>query len=137
MVALLKVADVADRLDVSPKTVYRLLAAGELKRIKVRSSTRIDERDVEAYVAAQNGKDKSAAPIPLTDGQLRALHAKAGELDRRLGYPRGRSKASALAHVAEWSKRTVESANDLTSIEASIALDWLESELSDEERWRE
>jgi excisionase family DNA binding protein len=46
----LKVAEVADRLRVSKMTVYRLIAAGELRSARVGRSYRLSEHDVDAYL---------------------------------------------------------------------------------------
>jgi excisionase family DNA binding protein len=130
---LLKINEAATRLGVSPRTVERMLTAGELHRIKVRSATRIDERELEAFVAAQKNGG-TPAPSGITEGQLRALHGKAGDLDRKRGKLRGESKRVALEQASDHFGRKLASANDLTVTEASWVLDLLESELAEE--WR-
>lgn len=47
---LMTTDDVATYLGVSPRTVQTIVAEGSLSPIKVRSQTRFDPRDVEAYV---------------------------------------------------------------------------------------
>ena len=48
---VLTIAETCDRLNVSPSTVKRLLADGQLTRIKVRSAVRIPASEVEALLA--------------------------------------------------------------------------------------
>jgi excisionase family DNA binding protein len=47
---LLRVAEVAERLSVSPMTVYRMIHAGELPAIRIGRSYRIESRAVEAFL---------------------------------------------------------------------------------------
>jgi len=47
---LLTVDEVAERLTISPATVYRLIAARELHKIRIGGSTRFREADVEALI---------------------------------------------------------------------------------------
>jgi excisionase family DNA binding protein len=47
---LLKMSEVAELLGVGKRTVYRLVAAGELDVVKVRSATRIPAAAVQSYV---------------------------------------------------------------------------------------
>ena len=52
MVKLLHtVTEAAETLGVSPRTIYRLLTAGDLVAIKVRSATRIPEESLQRFVA--------------------------------------------------------------------------------------
>jgi len=48
---LLRVPQVAERLGVSPKTVWRLVAAGEIESVKIGRARRIAPEDIAAYVA--------------------------------------------------------------------------------------
>ena len=50
----LKVAEVAQVLRVSKMTVYRLIAAGELRSARVGRSYRLTEADVNAYLKRGN-----------------------------------------------------------------------------------
>ena len=45
------VAEVADLMRVSTMTVYRLIKSGELAAVRFGKSYRIDENDVDAYLA--------------------------------------------------------------------------------------
>jgi excisionase family DNA binding protein len=56
---LLSVASVAERLDVSSKTVRRVIAAGKLRAHKVGRQVRVSEEDLALYLA--NGR---VAAIP-------------------------------------------------------------------------
>ena len=47
--ALLTIAEVADRLSVSTKTVQRELRAHHLRHVKIGRATRISVRELEAY----------------------------------------------------------------------------------------
>ena len=53
---LLTLNDVADRLQVSRRTVERLVAAGRIRIVRVGRLIRVTERELEAYVAAQRGR---------------------------------------------------------------------------------
>lgn len=132
---LLSVTEVAARLGVARTTVFRLLRTGELPRLKIGAATRIDARDLEAYVDRLHG---SPAPEPqaISAGQLRALHAMLGQLDQLGGEGRGASKAKALAEATSRFGRTIESASKLSSLEASEVLDSLEAQLLEARRAR-
>lgn len=47
---LLRVAEVADVLSVSPMTVYRLIRSGDLPAFRIGRSFRIEQRAVEAFL---------------------------------------------------------------------------------------
>ena len=50
---LLSVAEAAQALNVSPRTVRRMIQGSELPAIKVRAQTRVLESDLDAYIAGQ------------------------------------------------------------------------------------
>ena len=57
VVDVLTVAQVAEYLKLSDKTIRRMISSGQLKASKVRGSWRIKETDVEKYLNAHtNGK---------------------------------------------------------------------------------
>ncbi|MCE9557637.1 MAG: helix-turn-helix domain-containing protein [Armatimonadetes bacterium] len=47
---LLKVSEVCTRLAVSRSLLYRLVAAGEIKKIKISGATRIAESELDRYI---------------------------------------------------------------------------------------
>ena len=47
---LLNVRKVAARLDVSVKTIYRLIYDGSIRHRKIRSAIRVSEADLEAFI---------------------------------------------------------------------------------------
>ena len=47
---LLKISEVADRLNVSVKTVRRLINDGKLTYCRIATAIRIDEKDLDAYI---------------------------------------------------------------------------------------
>jgi excisionase family DNA binding protein len=47
---LLKKADAARLLDVCPRTIDNLIAAGRLKTVKIGTAARIDPRDLRAFI---------------------------------------------------------------------------------------
>jgi len=53
---LLTLDQVADQLQVSRRTVERLVAAGRIRIVRVGRLIRVTERELEAYVAAQRGR---------------------------------------------------------------------------------
>jgi len=132
--ALLTVSEVAARLGVGRTTVYELLRRGDLRRLKIGSATRVDARDVEAFVDRLRGGTAQAAPEAISAGQLRALHAMADELDRRGKVERGATKARALGEASSRFGREIASASKLSSLEASEILDWLEAQLVEARR---
>ena len=124
---LLTVTEVAGRLGVSRRTVFELLKAGELPRIKVGAATRVAARDLEAYVDGQRSAP-AREPEAISPGQLRALHAIADRLDKRRQCGRGETKRAALAEASRRFGRAIVSAAKLSSLEASEVLDWLEEQ---------
>lgn len=125
---LLTTREAAEFLGVSSRTVERLLAAGEVRGVKIRGCRRFDVRELDRYA------DALAPPPPpelLTEKQLRALHAKAGDLDRLLGAQRGESKRLVLEQTPGLVGRLVRSARELTIDEASVVLDALEARLEE------
>lgn len=126
---LLSVREAAGQLGVSERTVCRLLTAGELPRVKIGRRTLIAPQDVRAFVHRRRGGEESRE-AQVTDGQLRALHAKTGALDRLTHQERGSWKRAVLAETAVRFGRELEHANDLTAAEASWLLDRLEEELA-------
>jgi excisionase family DNA binding protein len=50
--ALLKVADVAERLGLSRTSIYRLIYAGDLKPVKIGRSIRFRPADVNRFIEA-------------------------------------------------------------------------------------
>jgi excisionase family DNA binding protein len=57
----LTVPEAAERLRVSPKTVYRLVWAGELPALRVGSQIRIDEQAFEEWLLEASGNGDEAA----------------------------------------------------------------------------
>lgn len=52
-IQLLRVPDVAARLDVCDGTVWRMLRRGELPRVKIGQATRVPADAVDAFIAGQ------------------------------------------------------------------------------------
>jgi len=52
---MMTIKDVADRLRISTKTVYRLINEGKLVPIKIRRNTRIEETVLEEYLQSIPG----------------------------------------------------------------------------------
>lgn len=53
---MLTVSETAKRMSVSTKTVYRLMANGHLRKVKIGRSTRISEDDLNRYLEQQISK---------------------------------------------------------------------------------
>lgn len=49
---MLRIVDVAEILDMSPDTVRRRIADGQLRAVKTGRLVRIDERDLQAFISA-------------------------------------------------------------------------------------
>jgi hypothetical protein len=84
---------------------------------------------VRALVDRAAGTARPAEPS-LTDGQRRAIHAKANELDDLHDAPRRTYRTLALEKASEEFGRSIESVNDLTQAEASWVLDRLEERIA-------
>ena len=125
---LLTTRQAAEYLAVSERTVCKLRETGELRGLKIRGCRRYDLAELARLVDAVS---PPAQTEPITERQLRALHAKAGDLDRKLGVPRGTSKRQALELTPRLLGRHVRSARELTVDEASVLLDALEARLEE------
>lgn len=69
---LLDYNDVADRLNVSVRTVERLVKDGKLRATKVLRSVRFRPADIDDFIEAQTGYETPApAPEPRTRGKRR------------------------------------------------------------------
>jgi 7-cyano-7-deazaguanine synthase len=76
---LLSVKEVARTLGISSSGVYRLIDAGELRRIKVGSRTLFDQAEVQRYIAAQRAVSR---PQATNDGKPKpAVVLLSGGLD--------------------------------------------------------
>ena len=53
MVKLLSVHEVADRLSLSTRTIWRLLRRGDLTELKIGKSVRIDAADLQRFVESK------------------------------------------------------------------------------------
>ena len=126
MLALLTVQETAEQLHVHEDTVRRLIARGELRCVRVARTVRIDYAELAAYVRRGH---PAAETQGISPGQLRALHAKAADLDRRLEQPLRTSKREALAAASSHFRRPIKSGNDLSDVEATWVLDLLETQL--------
>ncbi len=129
---LVSVADAARLLAVSERTVERMLEAGELTRVRVRGSVRVERDELEALIRRGRQRRRSIPdPEPITNGQLRALHAKASDLDKRHDSPRNTAKRAAMQAASHRFGRAFNSALDLTSAEATWVLELLEEQLEE------
>lgn len=63
----LRVAEVAQILDVSIKKIYRMAAKGQIPSLKISSSIRFDPHDIAAWLRSQSGTN----PIPAVSPQTR------------------------------------------------------------------
>jgi len=50
---LLRPDEVADRLNIGKRTVYKLIADGEIPALKIRSSLRVPDYAIEKYISKQ------------------------------------------------------------------------------------
>lgn len=62
MTELLTIPEVAERLRVSERTVKKLLATGQLRKVGIGARTLITDREVEAFIAQQEslGRERRA-----------------------------------------------------------------------------
>jgi excisionase family DNA binding protein len=100
MSKLLTLQEVAEQLRVSPRTVKREIAAGELPTVPVRGCTRILASDLDAYLQA---KRKTACPfVPTVKAGRHAFEVVAMPLRELLGPGRTRSNSKgARAHASK------------------------------------
>lgn len=71
---LLTVRQVADRLSVSTKLIYKMFSAGKLDGYKIEGAVRIDEASLDAYLQANRIEKKK--PVPTVPTQARAKQAR-------------------------------------------------------------
>jgi excisionase family DNA binding protein len=64
---LLRVDEVAERLNCSPRTVYRILSEGQLSALKVRGSLRIMETTLEHFIQQQVAAFELENGVPSDD----------------------------------------------------------------------
>lgn len=128
--SLLNTDQVAEQLAISVRMVRKLVAAGELRRLKIGRCARFEPGDIDAYLARLRGAEQKPSAGPITEGQLRAFHAKAHALDKEHGDPRGTAKAAALEYASARFDRPVTSPLDLSAPEASKVLDRLDEDLA-------
>jgi excisionase family DNA binding protein len=57
----LTVPETAERLRVSPKTIYRLVWNGQLPALRIGSQIRIDERELEGWLNGSSGRNGGEA----------------------------------------------------------------------------
>lgn len=122
----LTAAETARCRQVSIETVrsQRKMVLHKLGARRIAQAVRIHDEQRAALLRTGSG--------PLTPGQLRAFHAKAGALDNALERERGQSKRLILESASAHFDREIASANQLSQIEASWALDELDTRLSGE-----
>lgn len=124
---LITVAEAASRLAVHEDTVRAMLRDGRLSPVRIGRAVRVEEAELEALVS--RGRPRRNAPPAtqqsLTSGQNRALHARAGDIEKRAGLERGTAKRRALAAASLEFGREIEGARQLTEDEASWTIEWL------------
>jgi|SRR5581483_6770347 len=129
---LLTYDQAAERLACSKRTVERMVAAGELKKVTLgRTAARVALEDVDAYIRTRiGGEPTPAAPAaPITSGKRDAFFAKCNEIARHSGRDKLDVVDDELAFASERFGREIQSVNDLTSDEASSILDYLDAQV--------
>lgn len=96
---LVTVPEAARLLSVGERTVWQLLEDGQLTRVKLGRSTRVQVGELHALVRGQAVTAQVEEP-EISPGQSRAFHAKAGAVDRARRWPQGQAKKRALEQVA-------------------------------------
>lgn len=109
-------------------------AVGTVKHHRAAVIDKLDARNVTAAVHIAHelgllGERPDAGDLKLTDGQLRAFHAKCSDLDVRDELERRTTKRRMLEEASRRFGRLIESANDLRRHEANELLELLEHEL--------
>ena len=56
---MLKVTDVAERLNVSPNTLYRMADRGDIPVVRIAGSLRFDPHDLEAWLLTRRQRGRS------------------------------------------------------------------------------
>lgn len=76
----MRVKQAAERLEVSPATIYALIAAGKLRCYRIgagRGSIRIDETHLAEFLrAAESGSGPPPAPAPTPAAQVKLKHLR-------------------------------------------------------------
>jgi excisionase family DNA binding protein len=125
----LTVAETAQRLSVHPATVRRMLDRGDLARIRIGRLVRVDLASLDAFIGG-GGDEKSVTADQISSGQVRALHAKAAQLDKLTGAKAGHAKAAVLRAATGKFGHDITSTLDLSTLEADWVLDLLAGEIS-------
>lgn len=125
----LTVAETAKRLSVHPATVRRMLDRGDLVRVRIGRLVRVDLSSLDAFIGT-GGDEKAAVSDQISSGQVKALHAKAAQLDRLTAAKAGHAKAAVLRAAAGKFGREITSTLDLSTLEADWVLDLLAGEIS-------
>lgn len=60
---MLTIKDVSNSLNVSDRTVRRLIDSGQLRAAKIGGSVRIDEQELRAYIGRSTVRAKAAEPV--------------------------------------------------------------------------
>ncbi len=126
---LLTYDQAAERLACSPRTVRRMVAAGDLTKVTVgKSGARVAAEDVDAYIRGRLGA-VSPPSVPISSGKRDAFFAKCNEIARHTGRDKLDVVDDELAFASERFGREIQSVNDLTSDEASAILDFLDAQV--------
>lgn len=121
---LLSITEAAAELGIGKRTVEKLLHEARLRPVRIGRRVLLAPDELDRFVRVCTAPATTAAG-PVSKGQTVALHARADQLDRLAGYPRGTSKTAIKEWAVEAFGRTIESTKDLTYDEASAALDEL------------
>lgn len=127
MQRLLTTRQVAERLSVHPSTVRKLVADGDLVAVRIGRMLRFEPRLVDAMV---DGWRSAQPPVEeLASGrQLRGLFARCRDLRLLTGKPDSMWKRDAFDVVQLQFGVTIGSATELTSRQATYAIEWLEQQ---------
>lgn len=89
---LLDVGAVAERLNVSRPTVYRLIAAGILPALRIGNALRVDACELESWL-----RENHASPV--SDDGLRQEQLRAGAAQSSAARPQPRGQSTSPAHA--------------------------------------
>lgn len=132
----LKVLTCAARGDTSLATAKRLsYSVHTIKEYRARILARFGASNITQAVAIAHDRGilgpNSGEPRAASDGQIGMLHARLGELDRKLSLDRGTSKEALLTTASREFDRVIGSVYELRYREASWCIDTVTDQLAD------
>jgi excisionase family DNA binding protein len=112
LTALLTTDQTAERLGVSPRSVQRLIAAGELPVVRIGRSVRVDPGVLATFVRLRRSADSERIE-PANTKQKAAIHVRARVVDEEDKLRRRSTHDRVLREASMYFGREITSVNEL------------------------